>query len=82
MIREVRERLLLLCVSGYVGKTGCKGNFVLEILTGIMNVCWKSESGRRGSMSEMWSVFGAWGVVENYMNYFEEGKVDEKDEYA
>ena len=33
-------------------------------------------------MSEMWSVFGAWGVVENYMNYFEEGKVDEKDEYA
>ena len=34
------------------------------------------------SMSEMSSVFRAWGVVENYMNYFEEGKVDEKDEYA
>lgn len=54
-----------------------------EILTGIMNVCWKSESGRRGrKYVGNVECFWAWGVVENYMNYFEEGKVDEKDEYA
>ena len=61
VIRGVRERLLLLCVSGYVGKTGWKGNFVLEILTGIMNVCWKSESGRRGR-KYVGNVECFWGV--------------------
>lgn len=43
---------------------------MLEISTGIRNVCWKIASGRKGrkkwheeSMSEMWSGFG-YGVSE------------------